>query len=319
MNRRKVLLTSGVALSAVLAGCTSSSDDGTNGSGGSESDDEALEDAADHIVEASNRLEEETTISFETDPGDPLNTSAIEQGIENAEESLDDFNEDEASNDQLTQYENIEAAIEYTTDALEVLTELEEAFDAFDTAVSYENNERYDDAADQLEIALDHFTKADDLVDDAAESWSSVEVENTEGKLDIADGEDDLDELDDICDAYARLTEAAIDFDRGLEAFKEGTESIEQGRYSAAASAYGDATIHFEDARDLYQDAETEVPSSYREVFIDMTCVSEAIVEASELFVEASEAADRGDYQTADTRANEAQEAMDVSCGGQRF
>jgi len=325
MQRRQLLSSTGAGLVTVLGGCLSS-ESGTEENGenetdsqepdGSEDNSEALEAASDDLDEAFDRMAEEADIAFELEPGNPINTSAIESSIENAEEALDEFDEAEADEEQLAAYESLRAVIEFAKAFFDVILEFESAFEAYDTAISYEENNRYNDAVSQLEIALEHFENAVDLLADANEAWEGVEGADSDTELDIADTKDELDELTEIADAYVLLTEAAIDFDTGYELYLEALDQYEQERYAESASTFAEATIEFGDAADQYRSGETEVSSSFRDAFINMTCYSEALLESSELFEDSADAAAGGDFQTAEDRAVEAEEALDAGCGG---
>lgn len=279
MNRRELLAAGAIV---AVSGCLGESDgqddppgndDDSGGSSngrsqGSEANAEALTNAFDYIEEAGDRLEEEAELSFVTDLDDPLDTSAIETAIARAEGALENFNEGEANDDQLASYERAELSIEYLSAMLDVLNELELAYEALETAGSYENNERHGDGADQLQMAADYFTGAASLPDGARESWSAFQAQDFDDELNLADGEDVLDELAEVCDATIRYCEAGVHLDEGLEAYFEGSDLFEQERFSAAGSAYADANESFTEANSQYKSAETEVPSSFQGSFI---------------------------------------------------
>jgi len=325
MQRRHLLSTAGTGLMMAFGGCLSS-ESGTEENGnnetdseepdGSEDNSEALEAARDDLDEAFDRMGEEADVAFELEPGNPINTSAIESSIENAEAALDGFDEENADEEQLAAYESLRAITEFAKAFFDVILEFESAFEAYDTAISYEENNRYNDAVSQLEVALEHFENAVDLLADADEAWGDVEGTDSETELDIADTKDELDQLTEIADAYVLLTEGAIYFDTGYELYFEALDQYEQEQYAESASTFAEATIEFGDAADLFRSGETEVSSSFRDTFINMTCYSESLLESSELFEESADAADDGDLQTAEDRAIEAEEALDAGCGG---
>ena len=323
MQRRQLLTSTSAGVTMALAGCLSS-ESGTDGSDGgddpepegSESNAEALEEASDDLEEAFDRIEEEVDVSFQANSVDPINTSAIENSIENAEDALDEFEEEEADEEQLAAYDSLRATAEFAKAFFDVILEYESAIDAFDTAISYENNGRYNDAVSQLETALTHFENASDLLEDAQSSWEEIEAIDSDEELDIADTKDELDQLANTTDAYVLFTEAGIEFDTGYAFYLEALDQYEQEQYGESASTFGEAAIEFENAADQYRSAETEVSSSLQSTFINMTCYSESLLESSELFEESAEAADDGRYQTANDRAAEAEEALDAGCGG---
>ncbi|WP_317176051.1 hypothetical protein [Halomontanus rarus] len=318
MNRRVFLSSAGAI---VLAGCPADgdqegSDNGTDEAKGIEENDEVLNETYEHLETAGEELETQAELSFETDPNDSLSISGIETGIENAEAALADFDEDSASDEQLARFKNSERAIVYLKDAVAVLVELENGINALDTAVSYENNERFADAADQMEVATDHFVETESLVDDVATSWDELNAEQFgANNVDLATGADDIDHLKEICNAYARFSEAGIEFYLGVKAYFEGTDLFGQERFSAASSAFSDASDNLGTANQRYKNAETNVPQSFQNDFIEMTCLTDALHESSVLFAEASDAAENRDWETAETRAEEAEAALDVSCG----
>ncbi|SEQ03907.1 hypothetical protein [Natrinema salaciae] len=325
MNRRTILVGAGVSITSVLGGCLSSSDDEGDSSPdsdsqGSSANTEALNEAYDHLETAGNEFATQADVTFETDPENPLSTSGLETAIGNAESALEDINEDEASDEQLDRLENAEHALSLFEDLLSVLVELEAGFNAVATADSYSTNDRFSDAGDQLEIAAEHFREGESLLSDAKTSWDNLDASQFEANdVELATGSDDLEHLGDVCDAFSRFCTATVDLYSGVEYYVEGANLIEQERYGAAASAFEDASNTLTDANSQYQDAETAVPQSFRKDFIDFTCLTDAFIESSDLFKEASEAMERGDWQTADTKATEAEEALNASCGGENI
>lgn len=323
MNRRTLLVGTGVTATSVLGGCLSNDNESDSSENpenpeGSTANDEALNEAYDHLETAGNEFETQADVAFETEPENPLSTGGIETALNDAESALDDVNEDEASAEQLDRLENAEYALAFFEDGLSVLIKLEEGFNAWKTADSYETNDRHSDAADQVKTAAKYFREAESLVSDAKASWDELNAEQFEGNdVELATGSDDLDYLEDLCNAYARFSEATTDLFTGLEYFVEGANLFDQERFSAAVSAFEDAANSFEAANSKYREAETEVPQSFQKEFIDQTCRTDAVLEASNLFTEASEAAAEGDWETAEEKANNAETALDVSCGGE--
>ncbi len=307
-------------MTSVLGGCLSNDNESDSSANpeGSTANNEALNEAYDHLETAGNEFETQADVAFETEPENPLSTSGIETALKNVESALDDVNENEASDEQLDRLENAEYALAFFEDGLSVLVELEEGFNAWKTADSYETNDRHSDAADQIKTAAEHFREAESLVSDTKASWDELDADQFESKdVELATESDDLDYLEELCNAYARFSEATADLFTGLEYFVEGSDLFGQERFNAAASAFEDAANSFEAANNKYREAETEMPQSFRKEFIDQTCRTDAVLEASNLFTEASEAAAEGDWETAEEKANKAETALDVSCGGE--
>ena len=336
MNRRTLLAGTGTTVTGILAGCTADSDSNPDENGaenGAESKDkntddnepseevrEEIDDSLDaaygHLETASDEFETETDITFETEPKDPLSTSGIETALDNAASELDAIEEENASDEQVERLENGERAVSIFNDLLSATTELNDGFGAWDTADSYINNDRYDDAADQLETAAEHFREGESPIGATRESWSELDADYfEESEVELATTEDSLEHLEGAFDAFARYAEAAVDLCLGMVTFIEGGEYIEQERFEPAKNAFQDSTHSFRQAKQQVKDAETAVPQEFRSDFIDATCESNALVEASESMADGSEAAAAGYYDVAGTHFDEAGAALDASCG----
>lgn len=348
MNRRTLLAGTGTTVTGILAGCTADSDSNSDENGaengdenetengdenGVESKNENTEDsepseevrkeiensldaAYGHLETASNEFETETDIAFETEPKDPLSTSGIETALDNAESELDAIEKENASDKQVERLENGELAVSIFNDLLSATTELNDGFGAWDTADSYINNDRYNDAADQMETAAEHFREGESTIDTTRESWDELNSDYfKESEVELATTKDSLEHLEATFNAFARYSEATVDLCRGMVTFIEGSEYIEQERFVPAKNAFQDSSQSFREAKQQVKDAETAVPRAFRSEFIDATCESNALLEASGLMADGSEAAAAGNYDRARNHFDEASTALDTNCG----
>ncbi|QRV15440.1 hypothetical protein JMJ58_00620 [Haloterrigena salifodinae] len=333
MNRRTLLVGTGTTIAASLAGCTadgdSNADENKPENGEEDSDeknqpseevreeiDDSLDEAYSHLAAANEEFETQADISFETDPKDQLSTSGIKTALENSESELDDIDEENASDEQIERLENGKLALSIFNNLLSAVTELNDAFGAWSTADSYYDNDRYSDGAEQLESATEHFRDAESTTNNARDSWDELNSEYfEESDVELATKKDDLEHLEKTCDAFARFSEAIVDLYLGMDDFSEGSEYVDQERFIAAKNAFKDASDSFRQTNQQFRDAETAVPQEYRSEFIDSTCMTDALIEASDLMATGSEAAAAGNYNRASTYYEEANTALDTSCG----
>ncbi|WP_200532198.1 hypothetical protein [Halorubrum sp. LN27] len=330
MERRRYVAGAGTILTLGIAGCTGggSEENGESENSGGESDDssdsdatanpeatEALESAGEDLDEALDLILDEIDNAWAYSSTDAsISTGGVETALESANASIEEANEAATTDTQREWVSELELVAEFVDQFLDIIVIVGEGINQISTSISYENNSRYEDAADSLSDAGATFEEANSQIDGLNETFAEL-GDGTDTGVDYAEAEDAIDELDELISGYLLAMEAGIPFDRGLADYNTAYEAFQAEDYGTAANIFGDALEHLEEAESMYRTGEEEVTQSLRDTFITQTCYTGKYVEITELMMEASEEADAGNFGEARNLADEANAVSVETCG----
>ncbi|TKX74966.1 hypothetical protein EXE46_06010 [Halorubrum sp. GN11_10-6_MGM] len=330
MERRRYLTGAGTILTLGVSGCTGGgseesdkSEDGSAGSDDANDSDattnpdatEALEAAREDLNEALDLILEEIDTAWAYSSTDAsISTAGVEAALGSANTSIEEANETATTDTQREQVAELELVAEFIDQFLNAIISLGEGINQISTAISYENNSRYEDAADSLSDARATFEEANSQVDEMDATFAEL-GDGTGTGIDYAEAENAIDEMNELIAGYLLVMEAGIPLDRGLADYNTAYEAFQDEDYGTAANIFADALEHLEEAESMYREGEEEVTQSLRDTFITQTCYAGKYVEITELMLEASEEADAGNFDEARSLAEEANAVSIETCG----
>ncbi|WP_049897705.1 hypothetical protein [Halorubrum distributum] len=315
MKRRKALsvLASGVAIP--LAGCLSGEvlPGGTDEpSGGS-----TITEVENYIDRATERLAEETALSFTRSPRVSIQTSEIALTLDNAQTAIDRV----ANNPDTDSSVEIQAYRTYVTALKELTTELkrvEEALNTISAAQAYRETERYENATEEIRAAEELLIAALEIISATQTRLEEVNTNLIDTSAVNRTGIRELyGNLSALIDTYQRYAHATYPYYEGLGVYWAGVEAYNRMEYQEVDVTFVEASGRFDTARSRYRSAESAVPASAREVFIEQTCVAESMRESSEQFIEAAIDSQNGEVEQADDHVKQGIDARDQDCSTQ--
>lgn len=310
MNRRTVLRAAMIATTPVLAGCSS------NGSPGQDAEraQEHLQEAGTALQNAGEEIESESAKFDESEfqeGGVDIKTTTIDGYLDTASSELDEA--EEYANEE--QQELIDAArkyVSFTTEAVEFLDIFAEGYTQASTGFTYFQSERYEDAVDELENAESSLAESDDLL---TVTQSRAEDLNTDMLSDLESVEIEsirpiLEDMDELLRAFRTMIEGMISVSNGMIDFTEAGSYLEDERYSDAEEAFRSASDDFSAGQSMFRSEEDTAPTEVKSTFIEMSCYSEALKDASTHFANGAEATQNGNRARAESEVNSAEEAL---------
>lgn len=332
MQRRRVLIGTGSAVAALVAGCSGEESDAeppeTDGSETetatdsesqtattreTESDESAgdtdarLAAAAEDIRSADAELEAEsdkfTDSSFGSGGGIDVETATTERYLDDASAELDAAEPGATG----TQQQSIDAArnwISFARESIAFIDQLADGYNELGTGFTYFESERYTEASDTFETAEDELRDADSqltIVEDRQTNLSRADSDAFDDvDLTSAGSGESIAELSSLLSTLIPFTTGFSELSLGLEDFTAGTETLEREQFTAAESAYEDAEDHFTTAESLFRGLEDSAPSSVRNSIIEISCIATAFKDGAGHF-----ATGAGYYAAGDTRAGD--------------
>lgn len=264
-----------------------------------------IESARDTLVTAADELdsEYEKFDSLDADEVVDVRSGRIEQLLNEADTELDSARGD-ATNEQL---ETIRTLSDHSG-WLRALTSLAVAagdvYDEWTIAMSYWDNDRFQDASDQMQVVRGHVEEAREELTIARERSEGVGGDVDDYDLEAMDPMDEwLVAMDITADGYSDM---ALGFQNLLPA----AEAYDNERWDEAATGFADARDKFVRADGTFRDGEERVARWLQSDFIEYTCLAESFADAAEAYRESARAADRNDWNTANKKSDEAESAM---------
>lgn len=310
MKRRGVLTVLAGGAVIPLAGCASSQNPADSQTSGQE----ALGTAEENIDRATELIGEEATFSFARGPDSSISTDAINLALNDADAALDRVADEQGD----ISAEKLRAYRDYVSTLRKLAAGLESAGGALNTlsaANAYRNTERYEDATEQLETAGDLFSTASRSIASSRESLDQIDMEVLDTDAISRTRASELyGDLNEIIEAYIHYTDATIPYYEGLDSYWTGVEQYDDEEYEDADLTLVAASGQFETAQTKYRNAESEVSTSIREVFIEQTCVANAMRDSSEQFINATLEARNNNSEQANKYVNQGIDARNRSC-----
>lgn len=170
---------------------------------------------------------------------------------------------------------------------------------------------RYDDAIEELTAADDRTSQARDEFEAATDASADLDTEDPyfEGLVgDVV--EEDFDKIGSMLETLDHMVTGMIAFVEGLKDFEAGGTAMDEERFGDAAGAFSDASSDFGDAEDKFRDADRAAPENLQGDTADLVCFAGALKDGAALFAEGASAADDDDWETANRKFSEGQEAL---------
>lgn len=303
-SRRQVIVTAAVGgAGGVLAGCLGDDDDGT----------EEYDTAVELLEENSEEL---AVVADSDEVPDSFDKEEVIERAERAEEHLTNA-EDAADDDELEALiENAQAAADHQR-AVARYNGYRAEFDAcFETIDSLIDAERWDDAQDEFGECTDVFSDLKRELDEVESTLAAVDPELLEedGAFELSTAQADIEEEQRLVAALETFFEGFDEYLGGVPTMLDALEAFENERWQRAEADFEDARTAFAASESTFSRLEDdpETPAEIRPDVIDLQCIADAFYTAADHFVAASAAAQRGDWETANERAEEGGEALEA-------
>ena len=311
MKRRTFLITAvGSGGSLAIAGCLgdeaddagdgddSAADTGTDDSADTDDEEptdvEALIEAADNNLQvAVDELDE--AVEEANDPvssdSQAIETRPITARLDEASVDLETAR-GEATDEQLRRIEALEGAVECFRALVKAFGALGHAFDEYDTGDQYFDMDRFEDAIDAFERAEDRTIEAKAHVSDAREAFDRIDPDAMDDidHTDLTELAVAIDEVEEVIVAMEYLSVGIRELAAAMKSFETANQALDAGQFEEAAAAYSDSSNQFYVAFTTFQEAESEVSAGFRADMIDMSCLAEALSDATDHFAKGAEA-----------------------------
>lgn len=304
MERRTFIATSIAATSsALVAGCS-----------GSRQAAEHLEAAYDGIENANEEIESESERLADADikngDGVGMRTSAIFGHLDTASIELNQA-EETASDDQQEQIDGVRRYVDFARASTEFIDKFADGITEFTTGLSYFKAERYADARDRLKDTESMFDEVDSHLKTVRIRYDDLDTDvfNDVDRVSVESFQEDIDKLEELVPALKALTTGLRSVSVGMIEFEEGTSDFEDEQYSEAESRYKAARNEFAAAHSTFSEMETESPSEVQSTFVELTCASGGLRDASQHFANAANAMQSGNNQRAQDEVDQARDA----------
>lgn len=324
MQRRRFLRGTAAACAAGLAGCMGGEggpDAATPARSPTQSDSAVAADwiqgALDSLEEAGDAYDQEAEKFDRAADFVDFRTGRIEAHIGEAEGKLDEA-EEYANAEQQKTIDELRNAIDWFRSMVRTLEEYGAALDESEVGMSYYDNDRFADAAEQMAVALDHMDNARHHLTVAEERFDRIDTDHLGAELG---------EILDIEDAMSEMEVGITNFEIFLEGFRHMTlgfgevlpaaEAYDAERWDEAASGFQDANDHFVVAESTFREGEDDADGEMRTTIIEFTCMAGAMADASRAGREASDAASENNWSRANEKHEEFEQAMENldNCG----
>ena len=268
--------------------------------------DEAMTNAGDELQAESDKF---SSAEFESGSVD-VRTATIYDYLSTAEEHLKSA-EPHATQ---SQKEYIELAGNWITlarDATEFLDIFAEGYSQANSGFTYIQSERYSDAVNQLETAETTLTDANDQLTLSKNSLSNIDRSKMEDldAVSYTKVEDGINQLEELMPVIIELTSGMKDLSKGLVDYMDGSEAFDAENYSEAERKFRDAAEDFTVSHSTFKEQEDTAPDNMKTTFIELTCYSGALRDASDHLANAVEAIQNGNRTRANEEARKAEEA----------
>lgn len=230
----------------------------------------AITDALTNLDTATDQLAEEARdIEFESAR---WSSNAITAALDKADENLT-VAQGYATEDQDVLIEALFSYLTYTRTQVEMVASFAEAIRLYERAVTYERNNAYEQAADQLEQGSKIVAQTMTLRETAAEELRDVPERAFEtGSVGYAESEDLLTYFERTLGPLEMTYGVAARIDHGLHDWIEAEDSWAREDYAIASSFYSKAQTHFEKARNDFEGSNDAVPNWLLDATLTLSC-----------------------------------------------
>lgn len=315
VSRREILQAGGLCFvggTSCFAGCLGSSSDGDD-----ESEQEDDEDAQEEYDAALNLLKKNADDLDEFAESEETPNSFDEATIDSRADKVDeklDAAEKSVAEDQQAKIENARNVAAYQREMANYNSHLVEFNNCFDTVDSYINSDRWEDAND-------HFNECTSALNDTQGQLQTVKSAHDDIDPDLLGDEDQIDyqSIDESLQTEESDLEFLSEFLRGLDQFLDGIpqmlsalEMFDNEEFTQAESEFAGAKTTFYASEDTFERLEndSDTPSRFSSDVIELRCQTSAMAEASEHFEASSAAAANENWNEADTRYTQGEEAL---------
>lgn len=316
MNSRRTFLRSTGAVAAMvsLAGCQFEIGDLANDEDPDEEDtdesdgvEEQLATAREHLGEAADDLRQ--VVEDEDTDFDDVD---VEGQLGDAGDALDAAMGADPTETQRDQIEDLRTLRQVLELVLEASDQLGEGLNEVDRALDHFDDNEFDDAIEVLREAAGTLRRPEGRLDGSEEELEEVETE--------IDAHDEI-EADavwavihgyrDMTLAMQGMTAGFQDLNHGFDRFFLALDEWDEGNWFGAERHFDRANDRFEDAAATFLDAEADVPPEMHEDMSDLTCLAEAMSDATVHYQRAMEAAQDDDWDTFEEEADRGDEASE--------
>jgi hypothetical protein len=321
MQRRTFLTaTTSVTATGFLSGCTGG-DGNESGSGGTptksgeaktashlNSAGEALQSAGEELATESENLSE----SDIEDGGVDIQPSTVNSYLDEASSELDAA-EETATDNLLAQIEAARTYVSFARKLVEFLDVFAEGYSRTATGFTYFDSGRYSDAVEEFDEGQTKFEESNDLLTVTQDRSENLDTETLDSidEIEIDSMKTDLSTLSDLMPVMRALTIGFRHMSEGMIDYEPATENLDNEEYTKAHENFNKAFDHFTAAETHFEDHEESAPESVKSDIIELTCYAGAIKDGCRHLAAAAEAQANGNYDRAESKADEASNAFD--------
>lgn len=313
MDRRKFLTTGTALCFAAITGCTSGA--GISSSQDQEQAREHLDNAATALERAGEEMvaesEKFTESDFQAGSVD-IKTATINGYLDTASTELDNA-EEYATEDQRELIDAVRGYIVFAREAVEFFDVFAEGYSQAYSGFTYIQSERYEAAVGELESAEATLADADDRLTLTQSRFEELDTDILSDieEVEITALQSSLDDLDGLVPAFQAMVRGMRLISDGMIDFSQGATQVDNSQYAEAESSFRAASEDFNAARSTFQAEEARAPTEIKTTFIQMTCFSGALRDASRHLADSMEAYRNGDYSRSESEARAASEALE--------
>jgi chromosome segregation ATPase len=310
MNRRQYLIA--VSAAVPLAGCASDNESATtDGDSTGQDETELLESAHEELENALNAFEAELDDINEVDSRISFEDEVIQAHLDQAESYLNDAEEGGA--EQEGWIEAMRGVISLMRSFVDAFENLADGLDEFQTGATYFQNERYSDAESSFVEANKLINQSQDELVVAEEYFDGIDFGefSDSSEIDRIEMENRFEDFSALNTDFEYLTRTYRDLARGFREFLPAGESFDSEQYNDAEEGFRSARNHFSSAASTIREGEESATDEFIDDFIGLTCLTEALRDAADNYASASEAASNSDWDTANSHAEDANDALE--------
>lgn len=322
-RRRHLLCGAGGLLTAALAGCTGSSDDGTPDPSPTTTERATVElsaptmEALDQYTAAAEQFDAQLDRLEPDDDAGDVRTDEIDDRLEYGTEALEEARADAsaARRDVIETLLLIGAWLRELTDALSAYRRgtvaVDEGRARHDDGKSADAVERFDEASSRFQDGIESMEAASTAYEriDVSPLERVDGVDHREIRSDLASFRERAAELGRYLDGMDRLARAAREFSDGRHHYEAGTAVGADGDYQQAAEALETARDAFEAAGRTASAGEAGAPDGVSDRLGALACAADAYRDATDHMLTAMSEAEAGDEGAAEEAYEAALEA----------
>lgn len=268
---------------------------------------------ADLIAQAREQMGTAGSVITGADPSSQeFDAEAMRDSLDEAEATLDEAGKLASQEEQAT-IEQLRAVIAWERRLADAMAAVEAGANAVETANSYFQSDRYDDAESKLETALDHYEDARSNLETARTDFGAIDT-SVLSSFDSEAATATMDDLDSLVRTQIGFTKGFRQLNTGFKQFTTGADEYDDGNWSAAIDPLESASETFATAESTFQGLEEGASQDSVQSIIQLTCLAGAMKEGTQHFANAAEAESNGNESTFESEQQQAQDATE-QCG----